>query len=157
MDVSKELVDIFAPVLPDPESRFLLAVNEAALNAAKYSVYGVLSAQISIDIYFDSHEVRVRIKSQTQPFDVLQYRDRLRQLAEDPKTMHLDWGEYTGVSDKSRGFWYMLSAVDYLVIEATGQHITLVRRLPFHRSDDSMVIRKIVPRFNVESPTGVIL
>ncbi len=157
LDVSKQLLHVFNPILPDPDARFILAVNEAALNAAKYSVYGVLSAQIYIDVHIDTHEVRVRIESQTQPFDAVQYKERLKKLAEDPNTMDLDWGDYTGVSDKSRGFWYMLSAVDYLIVEATGQHVTLVRRLPFHRSDDSTIIRKIVPRFNVESANGVIL
>lgn len=155
--VQPKLVEIFEKVLPDPDSRFLLAVNEAALNAAKYSVYGLLSAQMSIDVRIDELEVRTRIDSQTQPFDAVQYRDRLKDLATDPKYALMDWGEYTGTSDMSRGFWFMLCAVDYLIIEATGQHITLVRRLPWNRADDTCKIGKIASRFCVESQTGVII
>ncbi len=161
----KEYLDEIAPTIfkklekaiPDPNYKFILAINEAVLNAAKYSVYGVLSAQMDIDVRIDDFEIRARIESQTQPFDAIQYRDNLVKLAEDPKTGNLDWGDYTGVSELSRGFWIILSAVDYLIIESTGQHISLIRRLPWNRANDTQKINKIVPRFCVESQTGVII
>ncbi len=156
-EAAPKILPVLEKAVPDPNYKFVLAVNEAVLNAAKYSVYGVLSAQIDIDVRVDDLELRVRIESQTQPFDAIQYRDNLVKLAEDPKYGNLDWGDYTGVSDMSRGFWIILSAVDYLIIEATGQHITLVRRLPWDRADDTCKINKIVPRFCVESQTGVII
>ncbi len=156
-EVAPKLVSIFEELMPDPDSKYFLAVNEAVLNAAKYSVFGVLTAQMDIDVRVDETEIRTRIDSQTNPFDAIQFRDHLKKLADDPATAAKDWGDYTGVSDMSRGFWIILSAVDYMVIEATGQHITLVRRLPWNRADDTSQIGRIAPRFCVETQTGVII
>ena len=134
---------------------FILAVNEAVCNAARYSVYGPTKAKITIQTEIAESDLRVKVSSETSPFDALAYQKRLKKLAADPKYQNMDCGDYTADTVMSRGFWYMLEAVDYLVIDADGDDITLSARLPYDYQPLDARIGYLAPKFYVRK-NGVI-
>lgn len=135
---------------------FYLAVNEAVLNAAAYHVDGPEKARIRITLSIFAFDINVTVSAHTRPFDAGRYRDELRKLLADKEIREMDWGDYTADSDKSRGFWYILSAVEYCTVDVDGQEITLAVPRPYNPEKRlSMRIKDLVPKFYVKT-NGVI-
>lgn len=155
-EVLPVLQEKICDVLQDDEYHFILAVNEAVCNAARYAVKGPSEAEIKIKLQITESDVTVTISSLTVPFDVVRYRENLLKLVENPDVSKMEWGDYTGDTDKSRGFWYMLTACDYLYMAEDGQQITLCARVPFNPNKFTTKIGDLVPRFYIEK-NGVIL
>ena len=136
-------------------SYFQLAVNEAVINAAKYSIYGINAAEIEIEIHVTDSDISISIHSVTRPFDVKKYRNQMKILLNDPKVKDLDWGDYTAQTERSRGFWYMLTACDYLYMDINGEEITLCVRKDSLNKQLTTRISQLVPRFLIRE-NGVI-
>lgn len=83
------------------------------------------------------------------------YQHRLKKLAADSKYQNMACGDYTSDTDMSRGFWYMLEAVDYLVIDSDGEDITLSARIPYDYQPLNPRIGYLVPKFFIRK-NGVI-
>lgn len=154
ISVLPDLQEILSKAIP-VENYFIIAVNEAVCNAAKYSIYGHEEAKINIEIVVTPEDLTVTVKSKTKPFDAIKYRDDLRKLKENSSYQDMPWSEYTGLSAKSRGFWMMLMAVDYLYMDANGEKISLNVSLPYRSEEALRTIGELVPRFFVEKD-GVI-
>ncbi|MBR3623580.1 MAG: hypothetical protein IKN12_11285 [Selenomonadaceae bacterium] len=154
-DVLPDLQAILSKEIADENYSFLIAINEAVCNAAKYSVYGYDQARISIELVVTPEDITASIKSKTEPFDALEYRNNLIKLKDNPNYKDMPWSEYTGLSSKSRGFWMMMMAVDYFIIKADGDEIRLNISLPCRKEEISRTIGELVPRFFVEKD-GVI-
>lgn len=142
--------------LQDDEYHFVLAVNEAVCNAARYAIKGPSEAEIKIKLQITESDVTVTVRSATVLFDVIRYRERLESLSNNPEISKMEWGDYTGDTDRSRGFWYMLAACDYLYMAEDGQQITLCARAPYDSKKFTTKISDLVPRFYIEK-NGVIL
>lgn len=152
--VLPDLQEIFSQINAD-ENYFIIAINEAVCNAAKYSIYGYDEAKINIEIVVTPEDVTATIASKTKPFDAMKYRDDLQKLKDNPTYKNMSWSDYTGLSVKSRGLWMMLMAVDYLCMDANGDKILLNISLPCRTEEVSRTIGELVPRFFVEKD-GVI-
>lgn len=150
------LQDKICAAVQDDEYHFVLAVNEAVCNAARYSIQGPYAAEIKIKMRITDCDITVSVFSKTVPFDAIQYRDRLLKLTDNPQIAAMDWGDYTANTEKSRGFWYMLTACDYLYMAEDGQQITLCARTPCQSQNFTTKIGDLVPRFFVEKK-GVIV
>lgn len=137
--------------------RFLMAVNEAVCNAARYSIYRPQNARITIEVRIMNYDVAAKVSSATSPFRASEYQKKLRRILDDKNACEMEWGDYLGFQLASRGFFYMLSAVDYLYVDEKGQHVTLCAKTPYDPSQPySTKIGDIIPKFLV-SKNGVIV
>lgn len=146
---------ILCDALEDPEEHYLIAVNEAICNAARYALDGPEQAKIHLQILMNTTDIKTSISSVTTPWDAISFRQHLRSLADSPETGRLDWGDYTGTTAMSRGYWIMLMACDYIVTDSHGQRITLCARRPFRSWHVRKTIQNLVPRLYLEKK-GVI-
>lgn len=153
----QEIKNLVNGITRDEDMRYYLAINEAVCNAAKYSIAGIMDAEISICIRIDSHSIHTRISCQTQKFDARRYREKLRGWARDEKIRDMDWGDYTHDQISGRGFWYMLSACDYIFVDEDAQQIMLHCSLPVNEEQKKRThIRQLVPRLFIDN-RGVII
>ncbi len=81
VDVLPDLTEILSE-LTDENSYFIIAINEAVCNAAKYSVYGYEEAKIKIELIITNEDVTATVISKTKPFNALEYRNKLLKLKE---------------------------------------------------------------------------
>ena len=153
--IHDKLKKLFLDAFCGDNPYFILAVNEAVCNAARYSILGPTKAKITIRTEIGEADIRVKISSATTKFDAMAYQHRLRKLAADSKYKNMACGDYTSDTDMSRGFWYMLEAVDYLVIDSDGEDITLSARIPYDYQPLDPRIGYLVPKFFVRK-NGVI-
>ena len=92
----------------------------------------------------------------TKNFDVLSYRQRLGRMASDKQLGEMEWADFVKGTQKCRGYFTMLMAVECLYVDVTGRSVTLCTARPYHPGDISKKIKDIVPRFMLEQ-NGVIL
>lgn len=144
--------------MQSPNYYFLSAITEAVLNAALYSEDGLKKTKIRINLNVSPDDIKVCVCSLSKPtfFDAKAYQKKLLELYKDPVLKELKWGEYTRCSEQSRGFWLMLTGVDYLVMDYLGRHISLCARVPFEAGSISLKIEDLVPKFYVMDKNGVI-
>ncbi|MBP2629493.1 MAG: hypothetical protein H6Q70_121 [Firmicutes bacterium] len=155
-DVLPELQKKIFDALQDEDYHFILAVNEAVCNAARYALNGVQNAEIEIKLKTTEYDISATIRAKTHPFDVEHYRNELLKLLSNKELCNMEWGDYTADTEKSRGFWYMLTACDYLYMDDDGQEITLCARAPYDSKSFTTKIGHLVPRFFIKK-NGVIL
>ncbi|MGN8837216.1 hypothetical protein ACTNCI_09630 [Mitsuokella jalaludinii] len=129
--------------------RFLMAVNEAVCNACRYAGSGVDETPVAISILLTESELRAvirgsRFEGTLSPTEI---QKRMRHLIQHAANANKDWGEYVRDSERGTGFWFMLQAVDYLILDADDGSVTLSthrQMLPPNRK-----IRYLVPKFFV--------
>ena len=145
-DIGKVLEGCFGCVNP----YYGLAMNEAVCNAAKYSLDGPAKAKIIIQLRTTPDDVALAVLARTRPFDATRYQRELRALLLRPEIRSLEWGDYTADTEKSRGFWYILMACDYMYMDAKGQSVTICRSRKFDPDEEvDTHIERLVPRFLV--------
>ena len=149
--IQKKMEDIFIKAFLRKNSYFNMAVSEAIVNAARYAVKGPAEVEIRAQVRITETDITVKVSSDTQPFDAKGFQRQLRELASDPKYSNLDWGDYTGTTDMSRGFWYMLQAVDYLNVAEDGSYVELSASIPYVERKLNTSISFLVPKFMVDS------
>ena len=142
--------------LRDEKYTFEMALNEAVLNAAKYSVDGPKAAVIRVEFRITGYDLVAKVSSRTKPCDMFFYRDKLRNIAARPEFVGADWQEYVGDTEASQGFWYMLRGVEYLYMEHQGQSVRLCTRVPFRQDFVTEKMSDLLLRFYVEKD-GVLL
>lgn len=152
--IAKELYEKLTEFFGYQNESFEIAIEEAVCNAGRYSVYGVEKAKIFIKVRFTDVDATVQVISQTKPFDATARQRELRKLAADSRYANMDWGDYIGLSSKGCGIWYMLTAVDYLCIDAKGQYIALSKST--EKTDLTTKIGTLAPRFLVKQGGMVI-
>ena len=74
----------------------------------------------------------------------------------DKKLGEMEWADFVKGTQKCRGYFTMLMAVECLYVDVTGRSVTLCTARPYHPGDISKKIKDIVPRFMLEQ-NGVIL
>mgnify|MGYP004521624883 CR=1 FL=1 len=112
---------------------------------------------MDIDIVATESDITVKITADTKTFDVLSYRQRLGRMASDKQLAEMEWADFVKGTQKCRGYFTMLMAVECLYVEVTGKSVTLCAAArPYHPGDISRKIKDIVPRFMLEQ-NGVIL
>ena len=135
---------------------FRLAINEAVCNAARYALAGVKNVQIYITVRITDSDVKVSVYAETRNFDAKAYQQKLLALLDNKDVAKLQWSDYTKDTEKSRGFWYILTAVDYLVVTDNGSEVTLCARRPFDGNEDMpRTLEFLIPKFLVKQ-NGVI-
>ncbi len=149
--IQDSIRNIFEKAFLRKNTYFDIAVDEAVGNAAKYAVKGLAEAEVHIQIRISENDITVRVASDTQSFNAKDYQMQLRELANDPKFSSLDWGDYTGTTDRSRGFWFMLQAVEYLVIAEDSSYVSLSTSIPYREKRLDTSIGFLVPKFIVDS------
>lgn len=150
-----EIQETLGRALMDENFLFLIAINEAVCNAARYSVEGQDKAEIHLELIVTAEDVTAVVECLTQPFDAEKYRQELKRLATREELKNMPWSDYTGVSVRSRGFWMMLMAVDHLWVEAGGNRVTLCVSRPWREDVVVKEIGRLAGRFFVER-NGVI-
>lgn len=143
--ISALLEEIYA----DKYLPLMIAINETVLNAAKYHINGFEKANITILFRIFTNELRVSIKSNTKTFDAFSYQNKLKKILENEKDVMIEWGDYIGDRDVGRGFWYILSAVDYLFMDEFGDEITLVIRKTKSDLPEVNSLYYLIPKFLV--------
>lgn len=136
---------------------YRIAVTEAVCNAARYSLQGLMEADIQIIVKISPVSISTSVLARTHPFDVLSYRKRLLSLLETDAATK-DWGDYLGGEDASRGIWYMLTGCDYVYYDFRGQSVTLFAYLSEQGKQEPRPtqIGLLLPRFYVKE-NGVIV
>lgn len=149
--VQIKLEEVFEKAFIRKNSYFNMAVSEAVVNAARYGAAGFAETEVMINVRVTEKDITVKVSSNNIPFDAKSYQRQLRELANDPKYSRLDWGDYTGTTALSRGFWYMLQAVEYLVVAEDGAYVELSTKVPYDESRLDTSISFLVPKFLVDS------
>lgn len=142
--------------LHDDSFAFEMALNEAVLNAAKYSVDGPDAAKIRVEFRATGYDLVAKVSSRTRPCDMFAYREKLRSVAARPEFSGSDWQEYVGDTEASRGLWFMLRGVEYLYMEHLGQAVRLCASVPFRQDFVTERMDRLLLRFYVEKD-GVLL
>ena len=147
-EVMPWLETLYDRYLQDEDGHYLIAVNEAVCNAAKYANDGPALAPIDIEVVITpGQDISVSVRSDTQPFNVEMFRDNMRKLAaDDSPWKDREWCDYTGSTERSRGYWLMLMSVSYLYIRSDGKEVTLYADIPFQKEHVTRKISDIVPR-----------
>lgn len=151
------LETLFSDVLADPAAHYLIAVDEAVLNALRYGKQGYDAEKVDVEVRVTESDITTVVISDCRIFDVPSFRDKLRRMAANPQLANMRWGDYTAYLQRSRGYWLMLQFCEYLYLAVSGKRVSLVSRIPF-RADFVLRdrIKDLVPRFFVESKDGVI-
>ena len=130
--IRKRLKELYERAFEGDNSFFRVAVDEAVCNAARYAVDEITNVEVTIQtVITPETDIKVRIASVTQAFDALAHREKLMHLAYEPDNKGRDFGDVFLASTVSRGFWMMMTAVDYLIVEADGSAVTLSVSLPY--------------------------
>ena len=155
VETQNSLQKLFVKHFGFHDSHFMNAVNEAVCNAARYAKAGPSNTDVEIDVEITESDLSVVVRSDTRHSDAKKIQMQLRSLAANPKLASKDWGDYTLASDMSRGFWYMLMACDYVLVESDMSSVKLSVGLPHHERDLERSISFLVPKFFVRTK-GVI-
>ena len=132
--IRKRLKELYERAFEGDNSFFRVAVDEAVCNAARYAVDEITNMEVTIQtVITPETDIKVRIASVTQAFDALAHREKLMRLAYEPDNNGRDFGDVFLASTVSRGFWMMMTAVDYLIVEADGSAVTLSVSLPYRQ------------------------
>ena len=142
--------------LQDDNFAFEMALNEAVLNAAKYSLDGPEAAKIHIEFRITEYDLVAKVSSLTKPCDMFAYREKLRKIAAMPEFSGSGWQEFVGDTEASRGLWFMLRGVEYLYMEHRGQSVRLCTRVPFREDFVTERMSDLLLRFFIEKD-GVLL
>ncbi|TYZ20201.1 hypothetical protein [Selenomonas ruminis] len=142
--------------LGDTEGHFAMAIVEAAQNAAMYARKSPEEMAMDIELVATETDITVKVTADTKDFDVLAYRENLGRMASDKYFGEMEWADYIKGTQKSRGYFTMLMAVECLYVDVTGKSVTLCAARPYHPRDISRKIKDIVPRFMLEQ-NGVII
>lgn len=153
--IAEELYEKLTEFFVFRNEPFEIAIEEAVCNAGRYSVYGVEKAKIVIKVRLTDIDVTVQVISKTKPFDTTARQKELRKLAADSRYADMEWGDYVGSTTQGCGIWYMLTAVDYLCIDARGQCIALSKSK--EKNELITKIGALAPRFLVKQGGGMIL
>lgn len=154
---TEQIEQIFNACFQGENDNFFIALTEAVNNAARYSVYGMQKAKITISIRIMQSDISVTVASKTRPFDALAYQQKLMDLLHNPRVANMEWGDYTIKQLGGRGFWFILQAVDYLYVDADGQAVTLCAKTPMDENAiPTAKVGELIPRFLVKQ-NGVIL
>ena len=141
-EVMPWLETLFDRYLQDEDGHYLIAVNEAVCNAARYAKAGYECVRIYIDVEVTPDSLRTTVTADTLPFDVQGFYKKMIALGKDESIASKEWGDYTGNSDKSRGFWMMLMSCRSVDIDVNGKAVTLVAERPFLTEDGKEVRKK---------------
>lgn len=148
-EVMPWLESLFERYLQDEDEHYLLAVNEAVCNAARYARAGYENVRIYVDIEIAPETLSTTVTADTIPFDVLGLYRKMIAIGKDASVASEDWGDYTGSSDKSRGFWMMLTPCRHVDIDINGKSVTLVADRPFSTERLCKTICKLVGRLRI--------
>ena len=154
IDNVSTLREILQTAFVDDNAPFMLAVDEAVCNTAKHTAKE--QDGIVVEILLTTNSVTVTVKAKTCAFDALEYREKLLKIVRDPKFSFMDWGDFVDETETGMGIWYMLTGVDYLVIDRNGDEVSLSAKTP-HKVNDKPETQmgKLIPRFLVRDK-GVI-
>lgn len=111
---------------------------------------------MDIDIVATESDITVKVTADMKTFYVLSYRQRLGRMASNKQLAEMEWADFVKGTQKCRGYFTMLMAVECLYVDVTGKSVTLCAARPYHPGDISRKIKDIVPRFMLEQ-NGVIL
>lgn len=153
--IEKRLENIFDKAFILEYPQFILGVNEAVCNAARYSNAGPDKARISIVVTITNVDIEVVVSCETRAFEAKRYQQWLLELGKSKEYRDKDWGDYTADTDRSRGIWYMLTACDFVIYEADGSSVTLSSTIPYKGRPVNSTISTLVQRFMV-SDRGVV-
>lgn len=152
-EIEAQVAPVITKTIQDENKHFLKAIHEAVRNAAAYG-RAAEKTWIVLRLLINDKDVKVQIKADNQPFDVRRFQQRLQRLAKDEHFGQMDWQDYVR-NEKGRGFWKMLSAVEYLCMDVSGKMLTLCAKRPFKPQHIQSRIRILVSRFYLEK-NGVI-
>ena len=143
------LETLYDRYLQDEDEHYLVAVNEAVCNAARYAKAGYDCVQILVDVKISWHGIETSVTADTIPFDVESFYRKMKDIAKLECYKHKDWGEYTEQSDKSRGYWLMLMPCRSVCIDISGKTVTLYADRPFSPECLSKKICTLVNRLHI--------
>lgn len=147
--------NILDKYMKDDEYNYLIGINEAVCNAARYAIAGYAHVKIHIRLFITEDDITTTISAETKPWDVELYRHNMQKLAANKILGEMEWGDYTASTSRSRGFWLMLMSCEYLYIDISGKKVSLCARRPFKQSHISKKIKDLIPRLYLEK-NGVI-
>lgn len=106
-------------LVPFHARSFLMGVNEAVSNVCRYYPTGPEKAPVCISVLLTESELRVAVLSNDfdKTFQPADLQKKFRQLADDPSYANMDWGRYVRDSERGTGFWFMLQASDYVIVD----------------------------------------
>lgn len=129
--VLPKLDEICDHTIKDPEGHMQIAVMEAANNIARYSLSGLESAEITLNITIHMCDMCIRIQGETRDWDVEAFVNDVKVLAYSDEWRDKTFGEFKKDRLSGRGIWLMLEACEYLYIDRNTKAITMAASYPF--------------------------
>lgn len=126
---------------------FMLAINEAVCNAARYNINDINTCKIKIILYFNENSVKVLVSSKTIPTSAYIIKTNLLKLKDKQS-----WSKHLKNKLRGRGFWIILAGVDNLYVKEDMQSILLVKkkRSSSLKNNDNMF--ELINKFNISLP-----
>jgi hypothetical protein len=155
-DCCFEIRKIFKQYLEVHNLNYYFAVNEAVCNAARYAKAGNAMAPIRIKIELEATGIKTTVESETFPAEMLDYREKLRGFSINTEYKGKTWQEVWKDQLSGRGFWLMLSACDYIVVEKHGQRVILHTPKADQKGLVQYQMDEIISRFFIDDQ-GMIL
>ena len=152
----QEIKERISEATSDDDLHYYIAVCEAVCNAARYGIKGIFNTKISIKLKIENDALQTQIFSHTKPFNMLDYREKIRELASIEKIRQTEWNVRLEDCDRGRGFWLMLAACDFIVVEKSGNFVLLHTPLPFRNELVKNKIGQLVPRFFIDDRSLII-
>lgn len=147
--VLPKLDEICDQTLKDPEGHMQIAVMEAANNVARYSLTGLESAEITVDVIIHMCDLCIRIQGETKDWDVENFVNDTKSLAYSDEWFDKNFGEFKKDRLSGRGIWLMLEACEYLYIDSNTKAITLAVSYPFRSALITQKMNILADRLHV--------
>jgi len=129
---------------------YIMALNEAVCNAFRYNTAGEYKGEADINMIVSDNDVMCRIYASTNAFDPRSHYQRIQELAKNPETRDLDWGDYTQEQEGGRGLWYMLYGSDVLQIDVSSHEVSLFISYPSAGETRTKKIKNLAKKFFIK-------
>ena len=125
---------------------FLLSINEAVCNAARYTTTNIKTCKINIQIYIDNKLIKVKISSDTHPTSAKDLKRELSKLKNE-----VSWSKCLKYELRGKGFWIMLEGTDNIYVDETMQSILLIKILnkQYYRYNN---LSELLSKFHIGIP-----
>ena len=129
---------------------YIMALNEAVCNAFRYNTAGEYKGEAVITVAISNNDILCRVYADTNPFDPRNHFKKVQELANNPATCELDWGDYTQDQEGGRGLWYMLYGTDALTMDVTSHEVALFISYPSSGETRTKKIKNLAKKFFIK-------
>lgn len=129
---------------------FLLAINEAVCNAARYTTTSINTCHINLQIYCDDNYIKVLVVANTNHNFAKDLKKKLNELKNEKS-----WAKCLKSQIRGRGFWIMLEGTDCIYVDEFMQSVLLIKKINKINSK-YLNLSELLNKFHISIPKNII-